>query len=335
MKHLFLLSLVFAASHGSLAAQSDNYRGVELYRQGKFKEAYDALRYAVADIEGEKDPELWSYMGLSCLTLNDSSCTALAFQRAVGLRPENADYRAYLAESYWALGRNGQAKGEAEKALRIDPRNTTALMVRARAEYNEAKFAEAERYALEAVSQNDQRPETYLFASKLLMTRLGRAMRTDGIDEQLSLIGQAKYVVEKGLKTCKSAAPCSDLNAERSGLADLFEYASSLRSSGASHLLLEPSELAGPGVIPLKILSKSKPNYTDAARQRSTQGNVQLGVLFGANGTIAFAWVRKGLPNGLSEQAIEAAKKITFEPMKKDGKPVSVIKGVEYSFSAY
>jgi TonB family protein len=86
---------------------------------------------------------------------------------------------------------------------------------------------------------------------------------------------------------------------------------------------------------PLSILSKPRPGYTDSARTNNVQGTVRLRVTFNANGTIGSISPVSGLPNGLTEQAIAAARQIRFEPKKINGVPVSVTKVVEYSFSIY
>jgi outer membrane biosynthesis protein TonB len=39
------------------------------------------------------------------------------------------------------------------------------------------------------------------------------------------------------------------------------------------------------------------------------------------------------LPHGLTEKAIEAAKKIRFNPAVRDGQPVSVRGNLEYTFN--
>lgn len=85
----------------------------------------------------------------------------------------------------------------------------------------------------------------------------------------------------------------------------------------------------------IKIISKPRPGYTDAARQNNIQGTVVLRVTFLASGQIGSVSVVKGLPNGLSEQAIAAAKRIAFEPAKVNGAAVPVTKQIEYSFSIY
>ena len=85
----------------------------------------------------------------------------------------------------------------------------------------------------------------------------------------------------------------------------------------------------------LKIISKPRPGYTDAARQANVQGTVLLRVVFLASGQIGSISPVKGLPNGLTEQAIAAAHRIAFEPAKTNGIAQSVTKQIEYSFSIY
>lgn len=85
----------------------------------------------------------------------------------------------------------------------------------------------------------------------------------------------------------------------------------------------------------LKILSKPKANYTDAARTNQIQGVVRLRVTFSASGAIAGITPVSGLPYGLTEQAIAAARQIRFEPAKRNGVPQSATKILEYSFTIY
>jgi protein TonB len=90
-----------------------------------------------------------------------------------------------------------------------------------------------------------------------------------------------------------------------------------------------------PGVTPLRILSKPQASYTDQARANNIQGTVRVVVLCGANGRIEHVLLLKRLDPGLDRQAVEAAKKIRFEPKMKDGKPVPTVVTIDYSFSIY
>lgn len=90
-----------------------------------------------------------------------------------------------------------------------------------------------------------------------------------------------------------------------------------------------------PETANVKITSKPRPAYTEFARLKETSGTVSLRVTFLANGEIGKIRLIKGLPNGLSEQAIAAAMKIKFEPARKKGIPYTITRQVEYIFTLY
>ncbi|HMS08680.1 MAG TPA: TonB family protein [Pyrinomonadaceae bacterium] len=95
-----------------------------------------------------------------------------------------------------------------------------------------------------------------------------------------------------------------------------------------------PPVAVGP-TTQLKIVAKPRPGYTEAARKNGTQGTVVLRVTFLANGSIGPISTVRGLPNGLTEQAIAAARNIRFEPPKRNGIPSAVTRTIEYSFTMY
>lgn len=80
------------------------------------------------------------------------------------------------------------------------------------------------------------------------------------------------------------------------------------------------------------ITAKPKPSYTKEARRNGVQGFVTLKVLLSARGKIARVRVVKGLPAGLTENAIRAACKMEFKPAIKDGQPVAQWLTAEYVF---
>jgi len=85
----------------------------------------------------------------------------------------------------------------------------------------------------------------------------------------------------------------------------------------------------------LVIVTKPRAAYTEEARQSNIQGTVILRVTFRRNGGVGSILVIKGLPLGLTEQSIIAARRMSFLPGTVDGKPISITKPVEYSFSMY
>jgi TonB family protein len=81
------------------------------------------------------------------------------------------------------------------------------------------------------------------------------------------------------------------------------------------------------------ITYKERADYTQEARENKVEGNVVLSVVFGTDGKIGAIRVESGLPYGLTEEAIRAARRIRFEPAMKDGKPVSVRGNLEFGFN--
>lgn len=79
----------------------------------------------------------------------------------------------------------------------------------------------------------------------------------------------------------------------------------------------------------IRIQSKPDPDYTGYER---ISLNVILRCIFTSQGTVTNFIVVKGLSGGRTERAIEAARKIKFEPAMKDGKPVSMWMQLEYRF---
>ena len=80
------------------------------------------------------------------------------------------------------------------------------------------------------------------------------------------------------------------------------------------------------------ISAKPKPSYTREARRNGVQGFVTLKVLLSARRKVARVRVVKGLPAGLTENAIRAACKIEFKPAMKNRQAVSQWVTVEYVF---
>ncbi|MBO0798644.1 MAG: energy transducer TonB, partial [Blastocatellia bacterium] len=97
----------------------------------------------------------------------------------------------------------------------------------------------------------------------------------------------------------------------------------------------------GGGVQPMTatlkptILYLEKPRYTEEARQNRIQGSVVLSVIYGVDGRITGIRVVHGLPDGLTEKAIEAAQRIRFNPAVKHGVPVPVRGTLEFAFNLY
>ena len=85
----------------------------------------------------------------------------------------------------------------------------------------------------------------------------------------------------------------------------------------------------------IRLGMKPEPSYTESARANQITGTVVLKAVFPSNGMVTNILVVSGLPNGLTERAIDAARKIKFIPAMKDGKYVSIWMQLEYNFNLY
>jgi TonB family protein len=87
-----------------------------------------------------------------------------------------------------------------------------------------------------------------------------------------------------------------------------------------------------PVLQPPKLLNNPEPSYTREARDSGVEGNVLVRVLISADGMVTRVVVVKGLPAGLTDQAIKAAYKLKFKPALRNGQPVSFWKPVLIEF---
>jgi TonB family protein len=84
-----------------------------------------------------------------------------------------------------------------------------------------------------------------------------------------------------------------------------------------------------------RVLSKPEPQYTEEARKNQITGTVVLRAVFTSGGQVTNIRAVSGLPFGLTERAIAAARLIKFQPAMKDGRPVSMYIQLEYNFNLY
>lgn len=80
------------------------------------------------------------------------------------------------------------------------------------------------------------------------------------------------------------------------------------------------------------IVFKPEPVYTDKARRNKVTGVVRLRLVLASTGKVARVEVVKDLPDGLTEKAVEAARRILFLPAVVGDRRVSQYAVLEYGF---
>jgi TonB family protein len=126
------------------------------------------------------------------------------------------------------------------------------------------------------------------------------------------LLATLKHLGEPGVGVGAGDGPRMDVGAG----------ASNADGSAATRVDTKPIRLSAPN-----------PRYTEAARANGIQGSVVLRVLVGEDGNVNAIRVVRGLPDGVTEQAIAAARLSKFKPAMKDGKPVPYWVVLEINFN--
>ncbi|HLL16840.1 MAG TPA: energy transducer TonB [Pyrinomonadaceae bacterium] len=83
------------------------------------------------------------------------------------------------------------------------------------------------------------------------------------------------------------------------------------------------------------VNAKPEPLYTEWARRFQITGTVRLRLVLGASGEVEGIAVAARLAHGLTDEAIKAARRVSFTPAVKDGRPVSQYITIEYNFNIY
>jgi TonB family protein len=82
-----------------------------------------------------------------------------------------------------------------------------------------------------------------------------------------------------------------------------------------------------------RVIYRVEPEYTMDAREKKIEGTVVLTLTIDHEGLPQNIQVKKSLYPSLDQSAIEAARKMRFEPAIKNGQPVSMFISVEFNFA--
>jgi len=92
-----------------------------------------------------------------------------------------------------------------------------------------------------------------------------------------------------------------------------------------------PLRVGGDVKAPVAI-DRAEPNYTDTARKARIAGVVIVEAIIDKQGNVDNAKVVKGLPGGLSEEAVKAVRKWKFRPGTLNGEAVATIFNLTVTF---
>lgn len=323
-----ILTFVFSI----FAQQTELDQGIALYKKGDDAGAVRFLKAAAKKKATKADGEVWNYLGMALLNQNKTKEARKALEKAVKLNPQSSVFHSNLAYVYLTERKTDKAQNEIGKALRLDPQNANAYYIRGTAFLWEGKNEQAIADADKAISVNQQFAAAYVLKSDGLLYSFGKLWQEDAAKpiENLELLTRAAQILETCLEKCSKNAALQ-VAAEKMDTVKTFYTYFKKKKDNPNGL----AATADANKTPLKILSKPRASYTDSARRAGQQGTITLAVVFSADAKIRQTLVLKGLGYGLNDEALRAAQNITFEPETENGKPVSVVKMVQYSFTIY
>ena len=326
-----MLLLSFAALAGAAIAQAvineEKERGIKLYHESHYDEAQTVLEQAVK--VDKNDFEAWYFLGLTSVKKGDYKPATKYFESAIKIKPDFAAGHAGLAYVLFLRNKLPMAEGEAEAAIRLDRTIPDAHYVVGIIRLRNGNRQEALERANEVIKLQPSFAPAYLLKSEALVSFIGDAIvrsEDEFAEARKSRYQEAAAALQKYLEL-NPTAPNREL---------WTEQLESLRFSFTHHDGDAEQVFSGKEVTTkVRVLSKPNPEYTERARQNQVSGTVILRCVFAADGTVKHFLVVRGLPDGLTETCIRAARKIRFVPATLNGRSVSMWMELQYNFNVY
>jgi TonB family protein len=311
-----------------MVSNQDRELGIKLIQSGRTSEALSALKKATS--RSKLDAEAWYYLGIAYIELRDFKKAGGAFQKAIEIRPQFAAAHTGFSFAFLHRGKLNEARKEAEEALAIEPKSPDAHYSLAIISFRTRARDQALMHADLAIEQNPKLSGAYLLKSQILVAYTGGAIVVQKAETREHRDVRYRSAVDS-LEEYLRLTPDSDNKQVWKDQIDSLKF----------YLAITPGEKASdvyPGsevTTKARLTYKPEPSYTEEARQGQVVGTVVLKALFASDGTVKHILVVDGLSDGLTEQAVRAARRIKFIPATLDGKPVSMFIQLEYNFNLY
>jgi TonB family protein len=104
------------------------------------------------------------------------------------------------------------------------------------------------------------------------------------------------------------------------------------RTATADKDLPQPEPQAGSAVAGPRIVGFYLPEYTEKAREKAVEGELIVSAHFRRDGKVRDVTVVKGLGAGLDERAVEAVKRINFEPARLGERSIDARAEIVFNF---
>lgn len=349
---LFLLVVALGRGPGASArqeaatAEQDLQRGRVLFYQQNYPGAIEALKQAIA-----KKPDLAEahyFLGMSYYRLADYAQAETALRTALKLRNEN------YPEAHFGMGMIHFRKREADLAVRefqtaIEQRGGNypdAFNVLGVIYYGQRRFAEAIQNFRKALEQRPEGPEIYFNLGMAIEQELleGAGPTASGLTWNDAIAAYRKAIEQRSTyPLAQRALGLALIGVDNdAAIAELSVYVQQapqaqdrLQIEEIIDLLKKPDDPAASvedlGKVP-RVSKVGPVRPTEEAVKNKVQGSVILSVLFCYDKRARVVKVVKGLGYGLDDVAIEAVRRIQFEPAVVGGRQASERRLVKIEF---
>jgi TonB family protein len=342
---LYLLALLSLCAPAALARQGaadpQLEQAVALYRKGDVKGAVKELRTAVK--RRQDDPLAWAYLGQALAQTGELKEARKALDAALKLNPDHALAHSGLSYVHLLEGRERDAEAAAERALALDNNLPNAHYVLGLVRLRQGAWLKALEEAEAVIKLTPAAANAYSLKTQALMGLYERAAaviaeeRRGAYDYDEATVAEARKAQTSRLKEAsESLSEYLRLKPDAEDAALMREELESMRFYAEAGPSADPTrKIYGTRdrIKRAQILAKPEPGYTEEARRAGVAGVVRLRVVLGSDGKVRHVLVLRRLSHGLTEKAVEAARKLRFNPATLDGQPVSQYVVLEYGFN--
>jgi TonB family protein len=342
---LLVFSLLSLCAPAALARQGAPDPQLEqaaaLYKKGDVKGAIKEFRAAAK--RRPEDPLAWTYLGQALAHGGELKDARKAFDAALKINPDYAPAHSALAHLHLVAGREREAEAAAAKAIALDNALANAHYVLGLVRLRQGAWLKALEEADAVIRLDAANADAYSLKTQALVGLYERASaliaeeRRGAYDYDEATVREARAAQTRRLKEAsESLSEYLRLKPDAEDAALLTEELESLRFYAAAGASADPARKiysARDGIQRAQILAKPEPGYTEEARRAGVTGVVRLRVVLGGDGKVRHVLVLRRLSHGLTEQAVEAARRVRFNPATLNGQPVSQYVILEYGFN--
>jgi TonB family protein len=329
MKHTlnksFLFLFLFLVLNTFALAQTAQENAIQLYEKGDYKTAIEVFEKIVK--ENPADAEAQSYLSLSLAKTGRLREAEIALGKTLALDSSQVKARKALAQIFLVRGKSTEAARQASYIISLDARDAEIYYILGLANLRLGKSDEALENAEQSLKYDDKFAVSNLLKAQAFMSRKTEPTDYAAISAKFRAAADS---LDNFIQLLNDTNDLSFWRQQRESLKYFINYYDEKQKTSVD---LKDNKIQTS--TPIKILTKRSTTYTDEARNAGLSGSISLLVAFADNGAVSHVLALNNLGYRLDEAAVKTAKEIKFEPEIHDGKAVTTVKMIQYSFTLY